>query len=169
MNTHNTGKQLTEMEQPPRKPHLEPSPKSPNHKENEKVPAMHTYDMVLRTTRLTQLLVMVALSRLPFAATASATAPLEESESANMSTMMFVLIVMFAVIGVIATLLLCCWLLVRRCRPATTRRLTPYYPNQLLYVTLTEHGKTYHSRRDCTGLARAGNVKTCKACNVCFG
>ena len=36
---NNTGKQLTEMEQPPRKPHLEPSPKSPNHKENEEAPA----------------------------------------------------------------------------------------------------------------------------------
>jgi uncharacterized SAM-binding protein YcdF (DUF218 family) len=103
------------------------------------------------------------------AATATTTAPLEENESANMSMMMFMLIVIFAIIGVVATLLLCCWLLVRRYRPTVPRRLTPYYPNQLLYVTLTEHGKKYHSRQDCSGLARAAHVKTCKPCNVCFG
>ena len=124
---------------------------------------------VLRPTRSTPLLAMVALSRLSLVATASTTAPLEESEPTNMSMMMFVLIVIFAIIGVVATLLLCCWLLVRRYRPTVPRRLTPYYPNQLLYVTLTEHGKKYHSRPDCSGLARASRVKTCKACSVCFG
>ena len=129
-----------------------------------------TSSVVLRRTKSTQLLAMVALSRLSLAATATTTAPLEENESANMSMMMFMLIVIFAIIGVVATLLLCCWLLVRRFRAKTLpRRLTPYYPNQLLYVTLTEHGKKYHSRQDCSGLARAAHVKTCKPCNVCFG
>ena len=128
-----------------------------------------TSSVVLRRTKSTQFLAMVTLSRLSLAATASTTAPLEENESANMSMMMFMLIVIFAIIGVVATLLLCCWLLVRRYRPTAPRRLTPYYPNQLLYATLTEHGKKYHSRQDCSGLARAAHVKTCKPCNVCFG